>query len=387
MLWKFILVNSKDLSHITELSQSRDKKLELVLNKPGSATFTYPMNNEYAAAITPFSTGIKAMRWNRIASAAAGHAVWDCMWSGYVLALDETVDANRMAVSCVGWLQRLAKRFVRRQKVYAAKDDAEIVQDLLAEVNLTTAPDGYVVPVPTGSNPATPTWLTWGGTAPNEGSGGATAYVPLTGAALRNKTVLPYSYVLPTIEELMSIENGGDIVVDPLTRAITWHRKYRRVRDDVVFGFQWGPQNLRGFGRNIETDAQVNYMLVTGAPGTTAGMMDDKPQQSVIGLLEENVALTDVKDNNILLTYAGGEILVRSNGRITYTIQPFPLPYDRPSNVPQAFIDYRVGDQTRFTAVHPPRINIRNQAIRLFGVSIDINNDGVATLGPLQVAP
>jgi len=383
MLWKFILVNSNDLSHITELSQSRDKKLELVLSKPGSATFTYPMDNEYAAAITPFSTGIKAMRWNRIASAAAGHAVWDCMWSGYVLALDETVDANRMAVSCVGWLKRLDKRFVRRQKVYSNQDDGAIVQDLLAEVNLTTAPDGYAVPVPTGSNPATPTWLTWGGTAPNEGSGGATAYVTQT----RNKTVLPYSYVLPTIDELVNIENGGDIVVDPLTRAVTWHRKYRRIKDDVIFGFQWGPKNLRGFGRNIETDAQVNYMLVTGAPASTAQFMDDKPQQSVIGLLEETVALPDVVSNGVMLAYAGGEILVRSNGRITYTIQPFPLPYDRPSNVPQAFIDYRVGDQCRFTAVHPPRINIRGQAIRLFGVSIEINNDGVATLGPLQVAP
>ena len=30
---------------------------------------------------------------------------------------------------------------------------AQIVQDLLAEMNLTTTPDSYPVPVPTGSNP------------------------------------------------------------------------------------------------------------------------------------------------------------------------------------------------------------------------------------------
>ena len=118
MLWKFILVNSNDLSHIGELSQARDKKLEVVLNKPGSASFTYPMDADYAALIQPFKTGIKAMRWNRIASAAAGKAVWDCMWSGYVLPIDESVDDNRMSISCVGWLQRLAKRFVRREKIY-----------------------------------------------------------------------------------------------------------------------------------------------------------------------------------------------------------------------------------------------------------------------------
>ena len=77
MLWKFILVNSNDLSHIGELSQAHGKKLEVVLDKPGAANFTYPMNAEYAAAVEPYKTGIKAMRWNRVASMVAGHAVWE----------------------------------------------------------------------------------------------------------------------------------------------------------------------------------------------------------------------------------------------------------------------------------------------------------------------
>ena len=392
MLWKFILVNSNDLSHIGELSQAHDKKLEVVLGKPGSASFTYPMDTDYAGLIQPFKTGIKAMRWNRIASLAAKEPRWDCMWSGYVLPIDETVDANRMAISCVGWLQRLAKRMVRREIIFNALDDGEIVRQLLVEMNTNPSPgDSYPILTPAGSNPATPTWMAWGGTQPNEGVGGATAYKPLTdpsmGPAPRNKTVAKYTHVLPVIEELSQIENGGDIVVDPLTREVTWHRRYRRVKDDVVFGFQWGPQNARAFGRNIETDQQINYIVVNGAPGTTPQYAHDQAQQSEIGLLEENVVLSDVKDNNILLTYAGSEQIIRANGRITYSIQPFPLPYDRPSNVPEAFLDYRIGDQLRLTAVHAPRINIRGQAVRLFGLSIDIGNDGQATLGPLQVAP
>src|SRR4051794_13555370 len=116
MLWKFVLVNSNDLSHIGELSQAHGKKLQLVLNKPGSASFTYPMNADYAGSIMPYSTGIKAMRWNRLSSLVAGYSVWDCMWSGYVLPIDETVDQNHMNISCIGWLARLGKRFVRRDK-------------------------------------------------------------------------------------------------------------------------------------------------------------------------------------------------------------------------------------------------------------------------------
>jgi hypothetical protein len=390
MLWKFILVNSNDLSHIGELSQARSKHLEVVLGKPGAASFTYPMDADYAESVQAYKSGIKAMRWNRKATEAAGHDVWDCHWSGYVLPIDETVDQNRMTVSCVGWQQRLAKRFVRRDKIYAAADDGAIVQDLLAEVNLTTtpAPDSYPVPVPAGSTPNTPTWLSWGGVQPNEGAGGATAYVDLTTiGAGRNKTVQKYTYVGSAIDELMGIEYGGDLVVDPLTRSVTWHRKYRRIRDDVVIGFQWGPQNARAFSRNLEADSQVNYLVASGAPGTTPQYAHDATQQSQIGLIEESVVLSDVKDNSVLLAYAGGEILIRNNGLITYTIQPFPLPYDRPSNVPEAFLDYRVGDQIRITAVHPPRVGIRNQAVRLFGMTIDINDDGVGTLGPLQVAP
>ena len=228
--------------------------------------------------------------------------------------------------------------------------------------------------------------MQWGGTQPNEGVGGATAYDDTN--SKRSKTVAKYTSVLSVIEELNNIENGGDIVVDPLTRAVTWHRRYRRVKDDVVFGFQWGPQNVRAFNRNIETDSQINYIVVYWCAGNNAAVCGRKDTAvSEIGLLEENVALSDVRDNNILLTYAGAEQIIRANGHITYTVQPFTIPYDKPGNVPEAFVDYRVGDQVRLTAVHAPRINIRGQAIRIFGISLDISNDGVATLGPLQVAP
>jgi len=376
MLYKYILVNSNDLSHIGELPRASGKKLDLILGKPGSASFSYPMNADYAAQIVPYQTGIKVMRHNSLT------LVWDCVWSGYVLPLDETVDANHMTVSCVGWLQRLAKRFVRRDKIYVAQDDGAIVADLIAEMNLTTAPDGYAVPVVAGSNPNTPTWLTWGGTQPNEGVGGATAYT----TASRNKTVPKYQNVLSVIDELQNIENGGDIVVDPLTRAVTWHRRYRRVKDDVVFGFQWGPNNIRNFGRNIDADSQVNYVLVTGAAGTVPQYAENKAQQALIGLIEEQSSISDMRDAGMMLAYAGAEIIVRANGRITYNVTPFSSGNPN-SNVPEPFIAYRIGDQGRLTAVHPPRVNIRGQAVRVFGLSLTIDDNGYAQLGALQVAP
>jgi hypothetical protein len=383
MLWKFILINSNDMTHIGELSQARGKKLDLVLSKPGSASFTYPMDAPYAELIKPYKVGIKAMRWNRDASQAAGHAVWDTFWSGYVLPIDESVTNNSMNVSCVGWMQRLGKRMLRRQKIYNNMDDGAIVGDLIAEMNLTAAPDGYTVPIVAGSNPNTPTWLTWGGTRPNEGTGGATAYVP----AARNKTMPIYANTFTQIDELVNIENGGDIVCDPLTREITWYRKYRRVKDDVVLGFQWGPHNVSDFGRNIEADAQVNYIVCTGAPGVVPQYAHNVPQQSDIGLIEEALAVSDMKDVGMLLAYAGSEIIVRAGGHVTYAVTPFAVKPDRQGNVPEPFVDYRIGDQVKLTAIHPPRVDIRGQAIRVFGMSITIDEQGLARLGALQVAP
>lgn len=392
MLWKFVLVNSKDLSHIGELSQAHDKKLDVILSKPGSASFSYPMNADYAALIQPYNTGIKAMRFNRDASAAAGKSVWDTHWSGYVLPIDEQVGGNRMNVSCVGWLQRLGKRFMRRQKIYVAQDDGAIVGDLIAEMNLTTSPETvpYPIPVVAGSTPNTPTWLSWGGTQPNEGVGGATAYKPLTDASInaaRNKTIAIYTNALSSIDELVNVENGGDIVVDPLTRAVTWHRRYRRIKDDVTFGFQWGPRNISDFGRNLEADSKINYIVGTGAPGVVAQYADNKPDQALNGLIEESVALPDIREATSLLAYVGAEQIIRANGRVTYSIVPFAAQELHAGNVPDAFIDFRVGDQVRLTAVHPPRVNIRGQAIRIFGMSITIDDNGVARLAALQVAP
>lgn len=393
MYYRFILVNSKDLSRVGQLSMASARKFDLVLGKPGSASFTYPMDADYAALIQPYSTGILIERYNRKSSVVAGHSVWDTIWSGYVLPIDEQVDTNHMNVSCVGWMQRLGKRVMRRQKTYQAQDDGAIVADLINEMNLTQSPETvpYPIPVVAGSSPNTPTWLSWGGTQPNEGVGGATAYLPLSdpsmGPALRNKNVAIYTNTLSIIDELQNIENGGDIVCDPVTRSVTWHRKYRRIRDDVVFGFEWGPKNVVNFSRNTDADAQVNYIIATGAAGVAPAYMDNKAQQAQIGLLEESVALSDIKNNSVLLAYVGAEIIVRAYGRITFGVTPFPYSPEVEGSVPEPFIDWRVGDQVRLTAVHPPRVNIRGQAIRIFGLSMSINENGLATLGALQVSP
>jgi hypothetical protein len=295
-------------------------------------------------------------------------------------------------------------RQIKRDKTYTTSDDGPIFQDLLAEMNLANFPDVSNYPVPTvvGSNPATPTWIQWGGMVPNEGNGdyvsnggvvGLTPYTARTGITLtktKNQTVLPI------YGELSGFENGADWWVHPKSRKLYIYRKRCTSHigtnyPAVVLAFRWGPNNLGQFSRNIAADQKANYVLVTGAAGVTAGFSDNKPDQNVNGLIESLTQWTDAKDNTILMAEAAAQIILRKDGKVTYGITPFVYKGDigaPPTSVPEPFVDYDpVGDEFLLKAVHPKRGDIPLGVVRSFGVTVTIDDENNGTLGQLQVAP
>lgn len=398
--WRYNLRYSKDLSMIGELTGASNKTLALAHNTPGSANWDYSMSDEFAAAIQPYNTCISAERYNWRATKALNLTgvpgqVWDWIWSGYVLPIDEDWPNDLMKVSCVGWAQRLAVRMIRRDKTYVSVDDATIFQDLLAEMNLANIPynDGSTYPVPTvaGSNPATPTWMTWGGTQPNQGPGGATAY------ATRQSFGAPISIskdkfqmVLPIWNELSNLEAGPDWWVDPKTRAVYIYRKKCTLRNEVL-SYNWGPNNLAEFSRNIAADQKCNYHLTTGKTGVAPGYAHNLADQAVNGLIDGLTQMTDIGDTSVLIANSGAEIILRKDGRITYGVTPFNYvgDIDVPVNgVPEPFVDYDpVWDELNMQAVHPVRGTIPMGVVRCYGVNVNIDEQNNEHLGQLQIAP
>lgn len=379
--WTYKLCSSHDLAKIGDLKRASGKSLTLTLNKAGSATFTYPMDAEYAEDINPYVNGIKVYRNNVL------------IWSGYILTVDENVTANSMTVSCVGWLQRLEKRFLRQKKIYTyvpgvnppatatAVDDGDIIFGLLAEANLAVGPDGYVIPVVPGSVPFTSTWLQQGQKLPNEGPGGATPYTP----AMRGRTYEIYQGILSGIDEMTNLENGCDIEVDPLTRALNIYRKKQRVLEDVVFGYNWGPKNIAQLGRQIDGSTAINYMVASGRSGVVPRYDDEPAYQQQYGLLEEMASLSDVSDERVLQVYSAGEVFMRRNPRVVYSMTPFT--YSEENGVPEPFVDYTIGDYVYFSAVHKPRVNIIKEGVRVFGMTVSEDAEGNEVLGQLQLSP
>lgn len=390
--WQYYLANSKDLSNIAELTQARGRTLSLVLNQAGTASFNYPITDQFAGQINPITSAIKAYRNGTL------------VWSGYVSTIDEDISGNRMTVNSTGWLSRLDKRIYRTASnvpdvTYTSQDDADIIYDILSRCNgiatgehtagvttITSVDGSTVFRWPSGSSPNTPSWIKKGNKLPNEGAGGATAYA----AATRTMKIDRFSSALAEIQKLTQIENGCDIEIDPATRELNIFRKKQRIMNGtanpgVNFGYRWGPNNIQACGRQIDGQTVVNYELALGPTSLTPQFYQDTASQDAYGPLDEVTTLSDVRSTNILLAYATVEVLVRKDPRIIYSMTPYP--YTAKSSVPQPFVDYRLGDQVYFSARQGTRVSIDKQPVRVFGMSLNIDEEGNERMDSLQLTP
>jgi len=106
------------------------------------------------------------------------------------------------------------------------------------------------------------------------------------------------------------------------------------------------------------------------------------------GLIEQSVSLSDAKTSQILATYAGAEVLLRSSPRVIYSMTPLPFTEQiGPGRVPEPFVDYTLGDKVYLTARFKGRFSVNKQGIRIFGMTVTPDDNGNEVLGALQVSP
>lgn len=385
--WKFILVNSKDLSEIGELHQARGKSLNLALNTPGSASFTYSFEGNLAADIQVISTGIMAYR-------RGSSDTYKLVWSGYINEINEDVNGGTMSVSAVGWFERLNKRIARQKVVYKSQYDYNIIvgsgfsipsggvaSGIMHIANKTATASGYTiasgtVPVVSGSNPNTPTWLNPGAYSAGMRSGTA---------ASQDLSIEQDSSFGEAIMTLVNQENGCDVYVDPATRALNVYGKKGSVKSEVYFGYNWGPENIKEFSRSTTTNEIANYLVGRATGVTAVSVNTDSASLNAFGLFEDHLDITLKTANiNVLQFYTAAEYLFRSDPRTTPTYSVSPYPYTIGSSVPEPFTDYDIGDIVKFRAIREPRVNV-NGSFRIFGLSISVTDDGNENIDSLSI--
>lgn len=359
-MWSFRLILSADMFPIAELKKAANKSLTLSLNKPGSANFTYPMDDELSGLIEPIATGIIAYKDNIP------------VWSGMIIGpLNEDAETNTMTIPVMGWLDKLNHRILRSDLPTTGKyediDDGTILFDLLQRAN-------DFGPLPSYDYEGT-THTADTSTFIEEG----TKNYPVEEEAPRTAKFDKYTNIGAEIDKLTNIENGCDIEVHPITRELNIWRRKMTDRTEVIMGYNAPPFNLASFKPTRDTSQMVNYFRAIGR--FNDGLAEDTPSQELYGLIEETGAMTDVSDpeNTILPAFAGAEVAVRSTPRVTYDVAPFS------QNIFQPFVDYQLGDKIYISA-NKGHWNLAKQAVRIFGLTLNIDNEGNEKVSNLQLS-
>ena len=343
--YKFELAWSADLSRIGELTQARNRSLQLALNRAGAFSCQLPLDHELTDAVAEVETCVIISRDGEV------------IWSGPIWTVQETVSATAasLQIGAVGWLQTLDKRVVRAswnsgQSVsYSNQDAGLIALDLLTRSNADAVGAGA------------PTYIFPG------------AY-ELT--QLRTRSYQPWSGILTAIVELTEIESGFDMVVDPATRELNISQ---RVGADQGVIFEL-PGDVSQVTRATDSGRILNYITAYSAAGSRAEA--DAESISQLGLFEEAQSLSDVINTNILVAFAAGEILVKSRPLRIVTFQPLAESAERPLS-PRVFRDFNIGDTVRLTVRHG-RLRLNRQFLRIFSFTVGFPDTGGTAVSDIQ---
>lgn len=359
-LWRFILADSTTMQNIGEI-YSPNFNLDLALNRPGSCQFNIPMNDDLAPEVLQFITCVKAYRKDQL------------VWSGYVLTTDDVAHENVLTVNAMGWFEALNRRNLRVEVKFENNTwtGGAIALNLLNRAN-----NQRIGPLsainPDGDGLIMPTKMIIGST---------------TDSQIRNRVYPKWQNIGQAIVDLASIENGIDFEVNPATRVFnaypsSFGSPLRRDRPQAQFGYNWGPNNLRTFSRQIDGSTLTTQVHAWGPYGLATAV---NPEAAALyGLFEEQINLSEIKDINLLQAYASGEVALKSAPRTLFSMNPFP--YDGTGRVPEPFVDYKIGDQVYFTAKAEKRINIERQAIRVYGMKLTVDAEGNENLEDLQLS-
>lgn len=300
------------------------------------------------------------------------------MWSGPIWGINGALDAGTLQISCVGWIEKWQYEIYWNTVaadysnggagvptdiiIFGGEYDDVSWTGLMQYVN--TLNESQVSPAPLVIQPGTVT------TIPDE-------TLPVRNRFYQNGTMLG-----PAVQELSDIEDGPDMNVDPVTRAlnITDSSLYTQ-RPDIVLGYNWGPNNLKDVQWEEDPTQTQNNMYVSSL-GAPVGPIYDPASQSEYG----NFSVYDTPsglNQTLLVPYAVAQEVVLSRPVLTYTIIPHPK---MNTDGPTLFDDFFLGDGIGFTA-HKDCVQIDNQGVRVFGASVTLDDNGNETISSLQITP
>lgn len=343
--WQLYLAESNNLNRIAEISrEARGKSFSLALNRAGSFNFNLPLSTDWWEYLNPLQhCVIVSKNHNEV-------------WSGPIWTKSESLASERIEISCVGWFQTLFSRFITdANHTYTTTNEGDIAFALLALAN------DYEI-----DSVIYPTFI-------SEGSN--------TSIEDRTRTYERWQNIGQEIQALTEIEASFDFKIDPITREMNiMNESDFADQTEAVFGFNWGPRNVREVTRETDGSVARNEYFVRGQFSTAHTW--DTDSIDTYGLYQEVIEIGELSDVGIGAAIANVEVAVNKNPRILINFDP--MAESEILTMPSIFEDYDIGDKVYLSAVRH-NVEIKEQAIRVFGASISIDENNNETVNSIQV--
>lgn len=321
-----------------------------IFNRPGSFDMTIPLDSDAAYQVAKHSTCIVYQRNERV------------RWSGSIVSVRRDPQAMTLSLSAVGWLDELNHRFVwpSEEPALTFTDVAggAIVQALIATANAKKDTSGIVRPTHLSFN----------------------HYFDTQTRTRSYKRSQNYGQ---SVQELVDVENGLDIAVDPLTLQVTTSPPTSFVdRTNAVFGYGVEPFNLVNAPQTDDGSATANRVTAVGSNGLVVPADDTAAIDAAGIMLEEWQTLSDVADSAIIGAYANAELVYQRYGKVTYDISPIPYGDD----VLRLYDDFELGDRV-YLSIQAGALSVDDQPMRIFSVSLDGDVNGNEVVSQIGVTP
>lgn len=194
---------------------------------------------------------------------------------------------------------------------------------------------------------------------------------------LRTRSYPKFSNVGQELISLSEIESGYDMDIDNENRFLNIYKRIGQDMD-ITFDYNFGANNVKQVSIQYDPSRMTNKFTALGQ--SVSFTTDDTDKQEQYGIFAETGSASSTNESAILGAYANAEIAIRNNPIITYDFQPLPTGAD---NTPAPFEDYNIGDSVYLSA-KKGRIEIDHQKVRIFGMTINIDDNGLETVSAIK---
>lgn len=333
---------------VASVRSATSRNFQPVFNGPGTYSFDVPIDSQTAARVVKRRHGVLLFRRGRP------------IWSGGVTDVKHDPAGEKTSITATGFLEELDRRYVRRTDeaslIFGSPGvpGGQIFQSLVAVCNAQTDTDGVVRPVR----------VSFGGFSDTQ----------VRIAAVKAGTSFGSAW-----QQLRDVEDGYDVAVDPLSKEITTRDPADFAdRRSVHFAYGVDPHNLDN--AVLDDDGTTMYGRVTVVDGgNVAHPADDASAIETAGVMLEEWLTISESDSTLASAYANAELVYQRYGTQVWTLTPSPG-----ADMPRPYDDFDWGDQG-YLSVSRGALQVERMAVRIFGASISITDEGDEVIGDLQV--